>query len=232
VHLFVRHLRKPLPFAALLVTTTIACGGPAPTTQAPLRTTNDAPPSSGSRAPDYASDDAAWGKFHSKRFQLSVPLPEGKAWKVDDHSKPDLIAVHNGTTSRLAIVTTQEEELMNRQRCEARAKTMGYIPNAPLTTVDEQVVTGPDAYDSKIWVALDAGKPGGGVEGHVFLFGAFLRRCLLVHLTTAVPSAKDEEVLAGRLALATSRIVKAITLDPLRTTDEAIVPRDKPDVRR
>ena len=208
-----------------------ACGGGnAPTTNAPVRT-NDLPPSS-NRAPEYASDDASWGKFHSKRFQLSVPLPEGKSWKVDDHSKSDLVAVHTATSSRLAITSTQEEELMNRQRCETRAKNMGWVPSAHLTTVDEQVVTGPDAYDSRIWVALDAAKPGGGVEGHVYLFGAFLRRCLLVHLTTAVPSAKDEEVLASRLALATSRIVKAITLDPLRTTDGAEVPRDKPDIRR
>ncbi len=208
----------------------VGCGGSPPATTAPVRSTPDLPPPS-SRAPEYANDDASWGRFHSKRFQLSVPLPEGKSWKVDDHSKPDLVAVHQATSSRLAITATQEEELMNRERCETRAKNLGWVP-ARLTTVDEQVVTGPEAYDSRIWVALDAGKPGGGVEGHVFLFGAFLRRCLLVHLTTAVPSAKDEEVLAARLALATSRIVKAITLDPLRTTDSAEVPRDKPDTRR
>jgi hypothetical protein len=184
------------------------------------------------KPPEYVSDDGAWGKFHSKRFQVTVPLPEGRAWKIDDHRSSDLVAVHAGTESRLMIRATQEEELMNRQRCEERAKNLGWLPAGQLTTVDDQVHVGPDAYDSRVWVALDAAKPGGSVDGHVFLFGAFLRRCLLVHLATTVPSSKDEEVLASRLAVASARIIKAITLDPLRTTDDAVVPRDKPDIRR
>lgn len=162
-----------------------------------------------------------------------MPLPEGKGWKIDDHRSPELVAVHAATRSRLSLIATQEEDLMNRQRCEERAKSFGWLPqSSSLATVDDQVHVGPEAYDSRVWVALDPSKAGGGVEGHVFLFGAFLRRCLLVHLTTAVPSAKDEEVLASRLAIASTRIVKAIAIDPLRTTDDATIPRDKPDIRR
>lgn len=207
-----------------------ACGDPPAATKAAPRTAQEA--SSSSKPPEYATDDASWGKFHSKRFQLTVPLPEGRAWKIDDHRSPEMVAVHTATSSRLSLIATQEEDLMNRQRCEERARAIGLVPKGQLTTVEDQVYVGPDAYDSRIWVALDAGKPGGGVEGHVFLFGAFLRRCLLVHLATSVPSAKDEEVLASRLAIANARIVKAITVDPLRTTDDATIPRDKPDIRR
>jgi hypothetical protein len=121
---------------------------------------------------------------------------------------------------------------MNRQRCEEHARRRGFIGTSALTTVEDQVHVGPDAYDSRVWVAIDAGRPGGGVEGHVFLFGAFLRRCLLVHLQTGVPSPPDEDVLAARLAVGSARIVKAITLDPPRTTDDATIPRDRPDIRR
>jgi len=209
------------------------CGDP-PAAQPPRRAAEPVAAAS-ARPPEYASEDAAWGKFHSKRFQVTVPLPEGRAWKIDDHRTPEMVAVHAATSSRLQVIATQEEELMNRQRCEERAKARGWLPNASsLTTVEDQVHVGPDAYDSRVWVALDAGMPGRGsaVDGHVFLFGAFLRKCLLVHLVTSVASAKDEEVLASRLAVATARIIKAITVDPLRTTDDAIVPRDKPDIRR
>jgi hypothetical protein len=161
-----------------------------------------------------------------------VPLPDGRTWKIDDHRAPELVAIHGPTSSRLTVLATREEDLMNRQRCEERARARGWIPKAALTTVDDQVHVGPDAYDSRVWIAIDAANPGGGVEGHVFLFGAFMRRCLLVHLSTSVPSPKDEDVLASRLAVGGTRIVKGITLDPPRTTDEATVPRDKPDIRR
>jgi hypothetical protein len=190
-------------------------------------------------SPEYRTDDASWGKFHSKRFQLTVPLPEGRTWKIDDHRQPELVAVHAPTSSRLTIVATQEEELMNRARCEERARGMGWVPGPaprstvePLTTVDDQVQTGPEAFDSRVWVAIDASQPNGAVAGHVFLFGAFLRRCLLVHFTTTVPSSKEEGVLASRLAIAGARVVKSIALDSPRTTDSAAIPRDKPEIRR
>jgi hypothetical protein len=224
-----RHLTLRLAiFVAAAIT---ACGDPVASRPAPR--SSGEPPEASARPPEYASEDAAWGKFHSKRFGLTVPLPEGKAWKIDDHRSPELVAVHAPTGSRVSILATQESDLMNRQRCEERAKNLGWLPrSSSLTTVDDQVQIGPDAYDSRVWVALDPGKPGGGVDGHVFLFGASLRRCLLVHLTTTVPSAKDEDVLASRLAIGSTRIVKAITIDPLRTTDDAAVPRDKPEIHR
>jgi hypothetical protein len=181
-----------------------------------------------------SAEDGAWGRFHSKRFQLTVPLPDGRGWRIDDHRQPELVALHPETGSRIAVQITQEEDLMNHDRCATRARELGWFPRTTdhakaetLTTVEDEVQTGPDAYDSRIWVAIDPGATEGALEGHVFLFGAFLRRCLLVHYTTRVAAAKDESVLASRLAVASSRIVKGIAIDALRTTDSAQVPRDK-----
>jgi hypothetical protein len=218
---------RALIFAALL---SAACGSSRAAPQGASDTSNG--PMAAPRPPPFATDDATWGRFHSKRFQLSVPLPDGRSWKIDDHSKPELHAVHASTSSRLVVLTENQEDLMNRHRCEARARARGYVPDAELTTLEDEVTTFPDAYDSRVWVALDAGKPGGGIEGHVFLFGAFLRRCLIVHLTTAVSSAKDDDVLSARLAIARARILGGLSLDPLRTTDDATVPRDRPSIRR
>jgi hypothetical protein len=208
-----------------------ACGGGGATGDpAPKTATTDAAPAP--RPPQYATDEGGYGKFHSKRFQLSVSLPDGKAWKIDDHSKPELFAVHASTSSRLIITTENQEDLMNRARCEKRARDLGFVPSSTLTTVEDEVTVGPEAYDSRVWVALDAGKPGGSVDGHVFLFGAFLRKCLFVHLSTTVPSAKDEDILSSRLAIGRARIIKGLVLDPMRTTDDASVPRDRPEIKR
>ena len=85
---------------------------------------------------------------------------------------------------------------MNRQRCEERARARGWVPTAKLTTLEDQVTSVPTrttrACGSPSTPAVTTGGVG-GVEGHVFLFGAFLRQCLLVHLATRVPSGKDEE---------------------------------------
>lgn len=177
------------------------------------------PPRAGEFAPDR------WGRYHSKRFQLSLPLPDGKSWRIDDRSRPALEAIHPGTSSHLWLVQTREDELMNRHRCAARAEALGYVPARPLTTVEESVITGPAAYDSRIWIAIDVAD---GLEGHAFLFGSFLRQCLIVHIVTKVPSAKDEAVLSARLAVLETGVLRRIEVAPLRTTTQATVPREDP----
>ena len=136
-----------------------ACGDP------PVATPPHAPAhAAGASPPRYPSEDAAWGRYHSKRFQLSFPLPDGKAWRIDDHSRPSLFALHESTTSRVWVLATQEDELVNRQKCEARARDLGWVTSTKLTTVEDETTIGPEAYDSRIWVALDAAKPGGALE--------------------------------------------------------------------
>ena len=223
--------RSPVPLAllALLALVPPGCGDPAPAP--PPRTAQEAAATT-PQAPRFPTEDASWGRYHSKRFNLSFPLPDGKAWRIDDHSRPPLFAVHEATGSKVWVLVTQEDDLVNRQKCELRARALGWVTSPTLTTVDDETATFPEAFDSRIWVALDAKKAGGALEGHVYLFGAFIRRCLLVHVATTVFSAKDEDVLSERLALARARIVRGLTVDPPRVTDDATVPRDKPEIRR
>lgn len=205
------------------------CGSPAATKPpAPDLVTTSAHPVR------FTADAGAWGAFHSKRFNVSVPLPDGKQWKIDDHRTEDLVATHAPTSSRLTLRAEFEEQLMNRARCEERAVALGILPadaEQRFTTVEDDAWVGPESYDSRVWVAVEAGRPGGAVVGHVFLFGSWIKRCLLVHFATEVP-AKEEELLADRLAVAEERIVKAIKLDASRTSQEADVPAEKPDIHR
>ena len=52
------------------------------------------------RRRDYADDEASWGKFHSKRFQLTVPLPDGRPGRSTITRAPELVAVHDADRAR------------------------------------------------------------------------------------------------------------------------------------
>lgn len=202
-----------------------ACGDPAAggRVEAPVRPVSSAP--APGRAPAF--DEAAWGKFHSKRFQLTVPLPEGRAWKIDDHARRELVAVHPPTTSTLTVHASYANELMSHARCEARARSEGLVPKQEMATIESAVTVGPDAYDTRVLVTVEP-KSDKGLTGHLFLFGAFVRRCLFVHLETSVPSKDDEDVLSSRLAVARVKLLGGLKLDPPRTTDDPDLPREKP----
>jgi hypothetical protein len=135
--------------------------------------------------------------------------------------------VHEATRSRLVLATWNERELMNRARCEERARARGLVP-ADLETVEDSATVGPEAFDTRVWVAVRPGKTAEApVSGHVFAFGAFIRRCLFVHFESEVPTGKDEEVLSSRLALVKVRLVGALVMDPERTTEDAELPAEK-----
>jgi hypothetical protein len=216
-------LRTGALACALSLSLLLGCGDPPPVV-APTRTepaTKAEPP-----VPEFA--ESTWGKFHSERFQLTLPLPDGKRWKIDDHTQPQLIAKHAGTSSVVTVYTSFERDLVNHQACEDRARDAGLIPKE-LRTVESAVTVGPDAFDSRIWVAIEARADRGnggagknaGLTGHIFLFGAYIRKCLFLHLATTVPTAEDEPRLSARLASARVSMVGELKIDPPRTTYES-----------
>ena len=214
----------------LMLATMAGCGdAPLSAKRAPA-TANDETARAAAPFPD---DERAWPRYHSTRFRLSVPLPDGKTWKIDDHTRPELRAAQASTRSRLTVFASAEPELMNRARCEARARERGLVPTESLKTVEDGVTVGPEAFDTRLWVAVDAnGDKNAALTGHVMIFGAFVRRCLFLHFETEVASAKDEPVLAARLALAKVRLLGGLALDPPRTTGDAEVPREKEGEKR
>lgn len=162
---------------------------------------------------------------------MSVPLPDGKSWKIDDHAQPELHAAHDPTRSRLVLFAWSENELMNRARCEDKARNRGLVADG-LSTVDDTVTIGPEAYDTRVWVAVMPGKDARApVVGHVFAFGAFVRRCLFLDFQSEVASAKEEETLSSRLAVVKVRLLGGLTLDAPRTTPDADIPPEKPEKR-
>lgn len=208
--------------ALALVSFALGCG---PSTPAPETLPANGPAKAPSqRAAPYVDDDPAWGVFHSKRHFTTVHLPEGRAWQVDDHRHPELVAVHPATRSKLVLALEPARDLVGRAQCEEIARKKGRIPPGDLRTLESHVTVGPEAYDTRVWVALEV-RNDGELRGHLFAFGGMIRTCFFFHLETAVESMANEDVLSARLALARTKILDRITLDPPRTTTDTEMPR-------
>lgn len=203
------------------VLASIAGCSPPPEVRAPVA----APVSS---EPDFPNEPrATLLRYHSARFKLSVPLPDGHAWTIDDHHERALVARHAPTRSTLTVLTWSEPELVNRQKCQARATETGLLALHDPSVIEDQTTIGPDAFDSRIWIALEAGAtPGAPLAGHALLVGGFIRKCLFVHYATTVSGERDEPVLTSRLAVARLRILGGIQMEPF---DEPVRAGQEPE---
>jgi hypothetical protein len=172
----------------------------------------------------FSDDPRPLPHYHSKRLALTVPLPDGHAWRIDDHSQPELVAKHEPTHSKVVVAVIRADELVGRSQCEAIARDMKLVPDGKLRTLEDAVDVTQQNYDTRIWVAVEPGSgPTSPVVGHVLAFGGFLRKCYVFHYSTEVGGAADESVLSARLAYARERILGGMQLDAF-----AAVPREKP----
>jgi hypothetical protein len=170
-----------------------------------------------------AQDDptAPLPHYHSKRLRLSIPLPDGRAWRIDDHSQPELVATHAATNSRVVIAVFNAGELVGRAQCEDLARARKLVPTGDLRPLEDQMTFTQGTFDTRIEVALEPRGPSGGLRGHVLAFGGFLRKCYVFVYSTEVASAADESALASRLALVRSRVLGGLELDPFDSVARA-----------
>ncbi len=185
-----------------------ACGAPAQqTVLVPAAT----------RPPEvaFSDDPRPLPHYHSKRLALTVPLPDGHAWRIDDHTLPELVATHEPTHSKVVLAVIRADELVGRAQCEALARDRKLVPEGKLRTLEDAVDVTQENYDTRIWVAVEPGTgPTSPLVGHVLAFGGFLRKCFVFHYSTEVGAAADEPVLSSRLAYARERILGGMQLDP------------------
>jgi hypothetical protein len=166
----------------------------------------------------FTDDPAPLPRYHSKRLALSLPLPDGASWRIDDHTRPELVATHPPTRSRIVVAIVRADALVGRTECEELARDLKLTPAADpavMRTLEEEVAITQQTFDTRIRVALATGKaPGSPLVGHVMAFGGFLRKCFVFDFSTEVDGASDEPVLSSRLAFARARILGGLELDP------------------
>jgi len=173
-----------------------------------------------SAAPKPKLEDGAWGKFHSVRHAITLWLPDGHAWKIDDHSKPELVAVHT-TGSRLTVRLVQDAgELTNRAKCEAKAVTDKFVQDPRIGLVDEDEGIDKNGWDTHVIVGVET--KGAETIGHVMSFSSSIRKCLWIHFETRGDMAEIQD----RLLLAQTKILGKLVIDPFGE-----VPRQTPDVK-
>jgi hypothetical protein len=178
--------------------------------------TNPHGPASPSAPPAvFVEDGKPLSHFHSKRFSLSLALPDGRGWRIDDHSLPKLVATHAPTRSKIVVVVVRTEELVGRRQCEALARDRKLVPASELTTIEDADTVTQETFDTRVWVALEANhSPAAPIVGHVMAFGGFLRKCFVFDYSTSVDGPAQEGILSARLAYARARILAGLSLDP------------------
>lgn len=191
-------MRAPLAFALALLS---ACGGAPSTTTNPKRPL----PSAGSAAapskpPDAIAAGTSFTTITSARFDLAFPLPDGASFRVDDRTERWLVARHDATNSVLLVRTWREDEVQNRERCEARARTWRDLPSrAGRRLVSTSRLAVPPDHDTLAEVFLGPQQPTPQpTEGFVLAFGGWARRCFAYVFTTR---GENERVVMERLAV-------------------------------
>jgi hypothetical protein len=183
---------------------------------APLSCANAVDRAPAATAPASPGDDATapLARYRSKRLHVSLPLPDGHAWRIDDHSRPELVATHDATRSRVVVSVFNAGQLVGRAQCEELGRQRRLVPSGELRPLEDATTFTEGTYDTRIVVALEPEAPDGALRGHVMAFGGFLRKCYVFVYSTEVRSAAEESTLASRLALARSRVLGGLELDP------------------
>lgn len=170
-----------------------------------------------SQATSFPDDDKPLLRYRSHRFALSLPLPDGRVWRIDDHSQPALVATHAPTRSRLVVSVFSVDQLVGRMQCEDLARSRKLLPEdgAAGQTVEDRVIITQETFDTRIEVTLLPGNgPDRSLGGRVMAFGGFLRKCFAFVYTTNVDTVTDEAILSSRLAVARTRILGGLELEP------------------
>ncbi len=172
-------------------------------------------PSTPPPAATFAEDPRPLPIYHSARLGVSLPLPDGRAWRIDDHSRPELVAKHAPTRSRVLVAVVRTDALVGRQQCEALALERKLVPAIEMHTLEDTVEVRQAVFDTRVRVAVLPGNaPSDPVVGHVMAFGGFLRKCFIFDFATEAGGASEEAALSERLAVARTRILGGLRIDP------------------
>jgi hypothetical protein len=152
-------------------------------------------------------------------MRLALEVPDGAAWEFE---KVPMFAIrHVQSRSRVIIQFFDELELVNRTKCRKSAEERRLVHGASFTWIENEVVAGPQVYDTLLSVGVAHGAV---LRGTLLATGAFLRKCMVFQFETELAPGEPETVLAEKLARARSMMFETITLDPMRTGVDADVP--------
>jgi len=168
----------------------------------------------------FVFGDAPPGEFVSKRFGLRLRLPDGKAWRIDDHKTEHLVATHTLAATSLRAARFNPNALsgatVTRATCwdEAIARSI-----FPLVSRSESVVENEERYDgtADTHVAVSIGR--NGRSGYVRYVAGSRTGCVALGIESTRLAGDTDETLADRLALLREKSIGGLaapTREPLR----------------
>ncbi len=214
-----RAMRRGLLPAAALLALLPACA-PAPAA-APSPPPRPAPP-----PPPSTLGDGELGEYRSERFDLRLPLPDARGFRVEDGGGPWLVATHAASSTSLLVRTWRADGRASRAACEARARLWRDLPRPDLRlTAVERRIDVPEGFDTVVAIGVADAPPGAPIDGFAVAFGGSGRRCFAFIAETRAAGPSAERLVAERLAA-----VVEISLGGLRLVREIApaVPREPP----
>jgi hypothetical protein len=157
---------------------------------------------------------ASWGAFSSARFELRLPLPDGHAWRIDDHGGPWLSATHAASESALVARSWTEDGHANRRRCEEQARLWRTMPDpGRAEEVEARSIDAPAGFDTFVSIGVAPGTPDQPVRGFAVAFGGHGHRCFAWAYTTTARGPGAGPVLGERLATMVERSLGGVVLE-------------------
>ena len=159
--------------------------------------------------------------MESPRFFITLALPDGRTWRVDDASDRWLVATHLSSRSMLWVRSWREGSVMSHGRCEAVARRWrpDLLGADATTLVDRRPLGAPIGFDTEMGFAVYRAKSALG--GVVAAFGAHVRLCLVMAYATRSEGPDAERVLAERLAFIAERVFPRVRS---RTIEDRVAP--------
>ncbi|WP_437955799.1 hypothetical protein WME76_30505 [Sorangium sp. So ce119] len=176
--------------------------------------------------PPSTLGDGELGEYRSERFDLRLPLPDARGFRVEDGEGPWLVATHAASSTSLLVRTWREDGRASRAACEARARLWRDLPrpDRSLTAVERRIDV-PEGFDTVVEIGVADAPPGAPLAGFAVAFGGYGRRCFAFIAETRAAGPSAERLVAERLAA-----VVEISLGGLRLEREVApaVPREPP----
>jgi hypothetical protein len=162
------------------------------------------------------------GTFHSARFELSLDLPDGKAWRIDDHDGPWLVAVHEPTSSTLNLRSWTEEQPATKHRCYDRAKQWKQgLPDIDTAhAVSDELRKLDGGVEARIVSGVEVAEGSPHIAGYAVAVGTAVRKCVVIAYRTEAGRHAGPEAVADRLAVVSETVMSKVrfdrTLTPVR----------------
>jgi hypothetical protein len=146
---------------------------------------------------------------------MSIQLPDGSAWKIDDHRSPWLRATHEATRSKLAVRSWHEDENVTRKACYARARewdsSLPDLETSPL--IEDGLRSLLNSKGARVAVGLAVQPAHPATSGFVVAIVGEVRRCTLVAYQTEAGGPSAENDVGERLAVVVDRLLPSMKMD-------------------